>query len=147
PRAEPVRTVPGGAESLPGPEFFMRARGALVRWEQSVRAGVDLEENPELSAAVVTVHDEAEAVDEALRDDDFSAAALHLTAAAMMIQEWSPEGVAMRVLDRAEARLAGSSDASPRSERAIRLLQSARQELLRGNAMRATQRGLYALQL
>lgn len=126
---------------------FVAARASLDSWQRSVRAGVDLSEVPALAETAAAVERDGEAVDAALTEGDTRTVALRLTAAARRIREWSPDGVALRVLDRAEAHLAATAKSPGEGERAAQLVHSARQALIGGNPLRAMQRALYALQL
>lgn len=131
----------------PGPGIFLSGAASLDGWERSVRSEVDLSRAPRLSATVEQVARDREAAQAALRDGDPQQAALHLTRAAERVRGWDPQGVALRVLGRVEARLAAEARSPGEGERAAHLVQSAREELLNGRALRAVQRALYALQL
>jgi hypothetical protein len=131
----------------PGPGVFLAGIGSLQGWERRVREGVDLTRAPALAATLAEVGAEREAVDAALRAGDQRAAAIHLTRAAELVRAWSPQGVALRVLGRVDAHLAAASRSPGEAERAAHLVQSAREELLSGEPLRAVQRALYALQL
>jgi hypothetical protein len=134
-------------EVSPGPAVFVAGVASLESWMRSVRAGVDLTRVPALVAALEAVELDRVAVEEALRSGDEPVAALHLTRAAERVRDWAPQGVALRVLGRVEQHLAAAARSPGEIERATHLVQSARQELIAGNALRAVQRALYALQL
>ena len=101
---------------------------------------------PELAAALERVEQERDAASEAMSDGRDEEAAVRLTLASEWARAWGPEGVALRVLDRVEERLAQTS-AEGGAERARHFVLSARQELSEGESLRAVQRALYALQL
>ena len=129
------------------------ARPSLIRgllavdgWQRDVRESVQLEGAPELAAAVERVEREREAAAEALSEGRDEEAAVRLAVAAEWARSWSPEGVALRVLERVEARLMEDEGADG-SSRARHLVHSARHELVAGEPLRAVQRALYALQI
>lgn len=145
--SEAAASAVGVMQTVPRPGIFLAGVASLGGWERSVRSGVDLTRAPALAAAVTAVERDREAVELALREGDPRAAALHLTLASERVRAWGPQGVALRVLGRVEAHLASAARSPAEAERAAHLVQSAREELLNGEPLRAVQRALYALQL
>lgn len=148
PRADSLVAEAASLALAAGPQpsrpTLIRAILAVDGWQRDVRESVDLERVPELAAAVERVELEREAAAEALSEGRDEEAAVRLTVAAEWARSWSPEGVALRVLDRVEARLGGDADLG---DRARHLVHSARHELVAGEPLRAVQRALYALQI
>ena len=147
-REEAARLAIDGMETQPGPGVFLTGMASLESWErnvgeqQAVIAGV-----PELAEALAAVERERTAAGESLRAGDRAAAALHLTRAADRVRAWGPQQVVLRALTRVEEQLAQSERSPVQMERTRHLLQSAREELIVGDPLRAVQRALYALQL
>ncbi|HEX6927008.1 MAG TPA: hypothetical protein VF167_16415 [Longimicrobiaceae bacterium] len=133
--------------SDPGPRPFLSAVAALEEWDRTVRSEVDLQRAPELAFAVELVARERESARDAYLRGDARTAALLLTRAADRVREWSPQGVALRVLDRAVASLGERGKDGPHAERIEHLVRSAREELMHGTPLRAVQAAVYALQL
>lgn len=131
----------------PDERVLRRALGALDAWGQRVRDQVDTERAPQLARAADEVARARVAASAALTRGDTTGAVLHISAAAEQIRAYTPAEVALRVLARAEERLRTGAVQGPRVERALHLLDSARQELIGGDPGRALQRALYALQL
>jgi hypothetical protein len=131
----------------PDVEVFRRGTQALASWRRSVQAGVELERTPALRATVEAVARDAEAVDAAVGEGDFRRAATRLTEAGERVRRWSPDGVALQVLERVEAHLAAAARSPQEMERTAHLMTGAREELVGGDPLRAMQRALYALQL
>lgn len=135
-----------GMRSAPARASLIRGMLAVDGWQRDVRESIQLERAPELAAAVERVERERDAAAEALSEGRDDEAAVRLTVAAEWARSWSPEGVALRVLERVEARL-GEDDEAEGAARARHLVHSARQELVAGEPLRAFQRALYALQI
>lgn len=146
-RGEAARRAISALEISPRHDVFIRGLASLEAWQRSVGAGTGLGDIPALADAVDAVRGGSDAVRAALQEGDVRTAALRLTEAAERIREWSPEGVALKVLERVDLRLADARGSSAERERAAHLVQSARYELVAGNPLLATQRALYALQL
>lgn len=134
-------------DDAPRPGIFLAGVSSLQGWERSVRAGIDLSRAPALATTLAAVAQDREAVEVSLLEGDERAAALRLTRAAERVRAWGPQGVALRVLGRVEAHLASAARSPGEAERARHLVQSARDELMNGEPLRAVQRALYALQL
>lgn len=142
---EAMEVVARGMDA-PGRGTLIRGMIAVDGWQRAVRETVVLDRVPELAAALDRVEQEREAASDALSEGRDVEAAIRLTLASEWARAWGPEGVALRVLDRVEERLAQESGEGG-AERARHFVRSARQELAEGESLRAVQRALYALQL
>ena len=134
-------------EVSPEKDVLLRGGASLEAWERRAREEIERVAIPGLAEAVDAVELDRQRMEAALAGGDDRLAALLLTVAAERIRDWSPQGVALRVLGRVESHLAAAARSPEERERATHLMQSARYELIDGNSLRAMQRALYALQL
>lgn len=142
-----TRAALGSIAKPPDPLVLVQAVAALRVWSERVRLDVPLDRHPELAASWQAVESAREAAEAALLEGDTLAAVHAIGAAAERIVEHSPAAVVLRVVERAEARLAANDLPVPQRERAAHLLGTARQEMHVGDHVRALRRALYALQI
>lgn len=142
-----VRVAIHSLDRMPEPHVLSGAISALDMWTRRAEAEVDFQHHPELERAVGDVHSAREAAARLLARGDTAAAVIHLVEGAERVREQAPAAVALRVLDRVEARIRGEAEDDPALERALRLFRGARQALVTGDSRRALRRALYALQL
>lgn len=129
----------------PSPDVLLESAGAVDRWLQRVEA-VGLEVAL-VSATVDSVRARRAAATQALEAGDSLGAVRELMAASSQIRRWSPFEIAARALDRAEVGVEAMKEKSPARARARHLAMSSRQELRRGDPLRALERALYAIQI
>jgi hypothetical protein len=144
---EAARSAVAAMEASPEKDVLLRGGASLEAWERRAREEIERVTIPGLAEAVDAVELDRRRMEAALAGGDGRLAALLLTVAAERIRDWSPQGVALRVLGRVESHLAAAARSPAERERATHLMQSARYELIHGNSLRAMQRALYALQL
>lgn len=131
----------------PEPRVIEDGIAAVDVWVERVRRDTDLSHLRGLAAAHDSVRTARRRIGLALASGDTTSAVLYLAEATEIIQEQAPSAVALRVIARAQERLRARGQQGQDVSRAIHLLSAARQELLAGDAARALQRALYALQL
>ena len=144
---EALQEAAGAMTVAPGASYFLAREAALLAWESRARAAVALERAPALATTLESVERHREAMAQAVTEGDYRTAAIRLTEASELARSWSPDGVALQVLDRVETHLAAAARSPEERERTAQLVASARQELVGGSPLRAMQRALYALQL
>ena len=137
----------GSLARTPDARTILLSLAALESWVQRAEARRAGGEFPELDSAVVSVRalrDDARAL---LVEGDTGRAVQGLDAAARQARSLGPLAVAVRLVGRAEARIAADPSPSDNLVRAQRLLQTAREAMATGDQTRAMKRALYALQL
>jgi hypothetical protein len=146
-RSEAALLLGRSMTRVPDREVVDLAMGAIDLWTTRVALNVRLADTPALAAAVESISADRAAAASALARGDSLAAARTLMDAGERIRAWSPSLVAVRVLQRAETRVAQQANTGTAALRAEHLVRSARDALLAGDPARAMQRAIYALQL
>lgn len=129
------------------PALVRDASFAVDLWMGRVRDQVVVEEGTPLAAAVDTVSQLRDAAALALSEGDSIAGTVALIDAGERIRAWSPTVVAVRVLGRAEKRVAELPPGNPDGDRARHLIRSSTEAIRSGEPLLALQRALYALQV
>ena len=146
-RADAVLLLGRSIRRAPDAAILHDGATAVDLWGARVRETVKVEQAPALAAALDTIAATRTRAALALESGDSVAAALALLDAGERIRSWSPMVVAVRLVDRAEARVGALPTGTLAATRARHLLLSSRQALRSGDPMRAMQRAIYALQL
>lgn len=144
---EAIQVMAGSLVTMPEVRLFLRSFTAFDAWLDRADAQLALTPLPQLEHVIRQVRTERRGAERALVEGDTVAAVALLATAALHVREQSPRVVALRVLERASARLETEGLDDVNSARARRLLANAREALLAGQDARALQRALYALQL
>jgi hypothetical protein len=134
-------------ERTPNARVIGEVNGALDRWLARVGGSVDMGVYPEVAVSLRRVAASREIAGHALAAGDTAAALTQFAIAAEAIRSHAPTQVALRVLERSEARLRERQTSGTSMRRALHLVRSAREELTAGDPERALRRALYALQL
>lgn len=137
----------GSLERTPGTRVIGDAFDAIDRWIDRVAGSVDTRVYPDVAVSLARVAAAREIADQALAGGDTAVALAQLATAAEAIRSHAPTQVALRVLERSEARLRARDLSGSSMRRALHLVRSAREELTSGDPERALRRALYALQL
>jgi hypothetical protein len=137
----------GSLERTPATRVIDDAIGAIDAWLARVGGSVDTRVYPEVAVSLRRVAVSRQIAHRALAAGDTSAALAELAMAAEAIRSHAPTQVALRVLERSEARLRERDLSGSSMRRALHLVRSAREELTSGDPERALRRALYALQL
>ena len=146
-RADAVLQLKLSIHRAPDPVILREAGNAVDLWGVRVRETVDVEQAPSLAAALDSIAAVRSRATVALESGDSIGAALALLDAGERIRSWSPIAVAVRLVERAGARVGALPEEGISATRARHLLLSSRQALRAGDPMRAMQRAIYALQL
>jgi hypothetical protein len=144
-RREAASLAVSALRTPPSADVLLESAGAVDRWLQRVE-DVGLQEVL-VSATVDSVRASRAAATTALAAGDTLAAVRDLMAASGQIRRWSPFEIAARALDRAQIGVEAMEGEGVARTRARHLATSARQELRRGDPLRALERALYAIQI
>jgi hypothetical protein len=144
-RREAASLAVSSLRTPPSADVLLESAGAVDRWIGRVEE-VGLEKVL-VGATVDSVRARRTAAASALEAGDTLGAVRELMAASERIRRWSPFEIAARALARAESGVAAMEEKGPARNRARHLAMSARQELRRGDPLRALERALYAIQI
>jgi hypothetical protein len=130
---------------MPPPTLVATSVTALERWYAEAAAIPNLAQLPDLYATTLDVRAALDEIQLSLARGDTLGAVVGMTLASRAVRSHAPEVVALAAIEQVEA-LVGNGG-SPMPDRAVHLLENAREALLAGNHPRAFWRALYALQL